>query len=163
MPKIIKCKKKYLIPLTLDIVRDHFWDKTTKKGKKIYHRTIQDFDNNYKNDDETFQLNEIFIPNGQLHEEKVSYSDTKKFSRSIKTITKLKDWLSNSKNGPYTKKNKTENKKQLPFYFLDGDLTFDKGTEWEHFGIQICSSPLNSLMGNCLSGTFVYIDKRQLK
>ena len=135
--------------LTVDLIRERYWNKKTNKCKTIecYMREGDPDDifgptgeiQNKKSDLFTVK----FKPNGDLLEE---------WYKDGKDVKKLhKNWLSTNKPGPYK-----STEEQRIFYSLEGKLMYYD--EYEDLGLQVCSDPLNSLANNCLSGPVYVFD-----
>jgi len=89
--------------LTVQIIRDQFWDPVTKKGLPITFFDIQDYES-FDDDDLEW---ETTTPTGNLI----------KMHNSTTTI--IKDWLSTSTNGPYKDQGETGDETGDILYFLE--------------------------------------------
>lgn len=123
--------------LSVNIVRNEFWNKKTKKSKIINYYWFNGFINPSKLNRNIHKY--TFIPNGDLKEMKM-------INGKLQTIKIHKDWLSTSKSGPYKRDDKNN-----VFYFLEGKIFFEKTVYTG--GMQICKNPLNKLSDSCIGGS----------
>ena len=153
-------KEEKLIPLTVDHIREYYWDKSKNEGKIITIYTGQTYDGkdiNGKilttNSEEVEEQH--FVPGGHL---------IKKWGESITPATigpileqyteVIKNWLSNSISGPY--KSKDKGKGSNIFYYLTGYYKSEDDKD-RYTELQICSGPFNVLSTDCLDEVNVYI------
>ncbi len=147
-------------PLTVENVREQFWDKDTGTGKPISYYSPQTFGgvfSMHNGEPMPFSGNpSVFIPDGSLWRTNAR-TDAK---------TSIPDWLSSGERGPYLQTTTTPTRKRgsrkpamsptLNFFELGG--VFQDGEHERGPGfLQICSGPLNVLSEDCLDETNVWI------
>lgn len=148
-----------LIPLTISILRERFWDKKKNKGKAITLYIGQTYGGKGINGKvlttKTKGMSqEIFVPGGHLIHEwgKNIYPATTGPILSQHTEI-IENWLSKSNSGPYSPKDKGKGSKD--FYYLTG--YYKRKDRDEHTQMQVCSGPLNVLSTDCLDEVNCYI------
>tara|TARA_B100000963_G_C22611895_1_gene665289 strand:+ start:881 stop:1291 length:411 start_codon:yes stop_codon:yes gene_type:complete len=131
---------KKLRKLSVNIVRNEFWNKKTKKSKIIHYYWFNGFINPSNRNKDIHKY--TFIPNGDLKEMKM-------INGKLQTIKIHKDWLSTSNAGPYKRDDNND-----VFYFLEGKMFYKnlKNTVYTG-GMQICRHPLNKLSDSCIGGS----------
>ena len=126
-----------LTPLTINIIRNNYWDNKRQKGKPIKYYTFQSFGGKDIDGKPLSSKNRkayIMVPTGNL-------------IHGCKTIH---GWLADKQMqpiGPYKSTGPKAN-----FYYLEGILTHSNGKKIqpELIYLQVCSGPLNGLSEDCL-------------
>lgn len=147
-----------LKPLTVNILRDEYWDKKNNKGRPVNLYISQTYDgkdidgNPLTTESLDIGSPEIFITGGHL---------IHKWGKNIYPATTgpilnqhmeiIENWLSKSNSGPYKDKSKDSD----DFYYLTGYYKHQKQDEYTE--LQICSSPFNALSTDCLDEVNCYI------
>ncbi len=162
----------YLIPLSINDIRNYHWDSKNKKYRRIEHfspqssadrlRILQILPNNggfelqlvEEYDDPTEQKEmETEYPDQMVHTIGPQYF-TPNGDLTIKNKgnkeTKVK-WLQNGNPGPYL------HGKKSPFYYLDGDLDDPR------YRAQVCAGPVNILSYDCLDSITMWVLEPSIK
>lgn len=136
--------------LTVASIRNKFWDKKTKKGKRVRFYSGQDLSTEIP----TNTSYGIFIPDGDLLC-RVSCN------RGFCYEQIIEDWLSKSTNGPYTKRNIKLAEGRV-FFYLTGRIRLPweaKSKPLEKGCLQVCLGPFNVLSEDCLDDIGCWIKK----
>ena len=127
---ISQIKRNMLKRVTVDSIREKYWDPVTKTGKPVTMYTIQDYDEQPDSHKEEI----TFVPDGSLIHKR---GDEKK---------KYDDWLSTELSGPY---HESDLGKSLKDYYYLGGYTITPKGKYE-YNLQICTKPVNILSDDCL-------------
>ena len=155
-----KLRKISLKRVTVDLIRERYWDPITRQGRPISMYAIQDYEGG------PVESGEItFIPDGTLIH--------KNFKLKIKKV--YPDWLSirksdphtesYGKSGPHTKSygkygpyaESDYGKSLNDFYYLGGRIKGLIGKGFYLYALQICTKPINILSTDCLDAVDVWV------
>lgn len=129
------------VPLTIDLIRRRYFDKTTGAFRPIHYYSSEGNPNVIP----PVPRVDTFTPSGNL----TDYTD--------KHVTHEK-WLQGSKPGPYKWKDFDYTNKQK-FFNLDGRIHYAGYKEVYDSGLQICQG--NHLSNNCMSGHICWVKSRK--
>jgi hypothetical protein len=127
--------------LTVDEVRQKYWDPYRKQGRGVFYFVAQTFG---EPPEGNFRLVDEFIPDGNMR------TRDSKSNRSWITH----DWLSKSRDGPYYSTSSSS-----VFHYLTGTFTVHgpSDTDPGPGELQICSNPLNGLSTDCLDEVHCWV------
>jgi len=129
--------------LTIDLIREKYWDYSKNKGKPIKIYTGQDLDGHVP--DGTPPQTAIF--DGTL-----IHCGVCKHHKPAKWT--IPNWIPSREPGPYLPEDEGQS---LPdFYYLPA-TTNVLGVNMEYYEFQVCSGPLNAISTDCLDEVGVWI------